>query len=338
MVVLRSLCVFFVVITLSSCSKYTPKNPFSFIGKTMGTTYSIKGHGPFGGLKEQEIKENVDRALKRINLLMSTYIKDSEISKFNRHFSTEPFAISKELQTVVIASDEIGHFSQGAFDITISPLVNLWGFGPKEFTKVPTREKIQETLQTVGYQKLGILHDPPRLQKKNPELRIDLSAIAKGYGVDYIARLLDGFQVDNYMVEIGGEVTTKGVNYQGKPWGIAVEVPNVKTRELGRILALRDVSVATSGDYRNYFEKDGRRYSHTISPITGEPITHHLASVTVVHKSCMKADGWATALNVMGFEKGSKVAKALSLPVMFIVKTKDGFEEMMTDQFKKYLR
>ncbi len=217
-------------------------------------------------------------------------------------------------------------------------MVNLWGFGPEyQANKIPDDEEIKEKKALTGYKKLSVKLSPPAVKKDIPEIYCDLSAIAKGFGVDKITMLLDSIKIENYMVEIGGEVRTKGKTQQNKLWRIGIEAPDSPT-DIQRIIVISDNSMATSGDYRNYYEKDGVRYSHTIDPLIGSPIAHKLASVTVIDKSSMIADGMATAINVLGPEEGYKFALREGLPVFMIVREKQGFVEKMTPEFKTFFR
>ncbi len=308
-------------------------------GQTMGTFFSVKI------VKQENFEENdyvkidqeIDKRLRYVNQLMSTYIDSSEISRFNQYADTNWFAVSPEVARVVHYALEVSRISEGAFDITVGPLVNLWGFGPeKRPSLIPDEKEIKERKSKVGYEKLAVRISPAALQKKIPDLYCDLSAIAKGYGVDVIADFLDSMQVKSYLIEIGGEIRTRGRNHLGKLWRIGISTPSEKMG-IQKVIQLNNEAVATSGDYLNYFEVNGVRYSHTIDPRTGRPITHKLASVTVVHQSCMMADALATAIDVMGPEKGLEFAKKQKLPVFLIVKGENGFIEKMTPEFKKIL-
>jgi thiamine biosynthesis lipoprotein len=288
-------------------------------------------------INSDSLQHRIDSVLTQINHWMSTYQKDSEISGFNNFRNSEWYPVSPELAYVVNYSQKISVLSDGAFDITVGPLVNLWGFGPEDRnTLIPTPDEIDIRKKLIGFQKLHVKLTPPSLKKEVAEIYCDLSAIAKGYGVDKIAEYLDSREVHNYMVDIGGEIRTSGRNTGNNFWKIGVTTPD---EEFGiqKVIPLENKAVATSGDYRNYFEKDGQRYSHTIDPRSGSPITHTLASVTVIHDSCMVADGLATAINVMGPEKGFNFAINKELPVLLIVRESKGFVERMTPQFQKIL-
>ena len=332
---------FTVIVIIISCQPESkPPRLLVIDGTTMGTVYAakiVRSDLVERDLDSLYLKRGVDSLLNRINQQMSTYQENSELSRFNQYRDKEWFAVSSELCQVVKKSLEISKLSGGAFDITVGPLVNLWGFGPEEREELlPGEKEIQERHKLVGYKKLQIQFSPPALKKEIPEMYCDLSAIAKGYGVDKVAEYLENRGIRNYLVDIGGEIRTRGKNHQGQAWKIGVSTPDDRY-EIQKVLVLDNLSVATSGDYRNYFEKDGIRYSHTIDPQTGRPITHHLASVTVIHDSCMVADGLATAIDVLGPEKGFQLAERLGLAVYLLIREDTGFVEKMTPPFKKII-
>ncbi len=307
-------------------------------GQTMGTTYMIKYVGKTDALpKTEKIKKAVEKILKKVNRQMSTYLPYSEISRFNKYKQNDWFEISADLTEVVEKALLVSEKSAGAFDITVGPLVNLWGFGPQaKPEKVPPAEKIKEVKKYTGCRNLSVRHSPPAIKKDIPGIYCDLSGIAKGFGVDKVAEYLDSRDIEDYLVEIGGEVRTKGKNKDNRCWRLGVAAPD---NGLGiyKTLPLKNAAMATSGDYRNYFEENGIRYSHTINPVTGKPITHKLVSVTVIHDSCTYADAMATAINVLGPEKGYRLAQQEKLAVLLIIKEKDKFIEKMTSRFKKIL-
>ncbi|WP_428353631.1 FAD:protein FMN transferase [Methyloprofundus sp.] len=326
------------VFLLSGCANNASveKYPFNFSGPTMGTSFSVKASHLPKGVKTYRLEILVQKRLDEINQRMSTYISDSEISVINSSSNTGATFISPELAKVLFQAHEISELSAGAFDVTVAPLVNLWGFGPdKMIYQAPTETEIQQLLKVVGYQNLIINTRLLSLSKSIEGASIDLSALAKGYAVDEVANVLDKQGVTDYMVEIGGELSLKGKNLQGKNWHIAIEKPNTEKRELQRVVAITDIAMATSGDYRNYFEQDGKRFSHTLDPRTGYPVTHKLASVTVLSDTTMKADAWATALMVLGPDEGYKLAEEQNLAVLFIIKTDQGFVEHATPLFSE---
>lgn len=311
----------------------------SFTGVTMGTVYSVKlGRFP-AGIQVDALHEDIEQRLQQINALMSTYQADSELSRFNRYQQDDWFDVSSQTAGVVNAALEISRLTDGAFDVTVGPLVNLWSFGPDpQRGQVPTAEQVEQERTRVGYQQLEVRLSPPALRKTTPEVYVDLSAIAKGYGVDAIAQLLADQGITDFMIEIGGDVRTGGTRHDGQPWRIGVEKPIDGLRAVQHVVGLSGQALATSGDYRNVFEFQGRRYSHAIDPSTGYPVQHELASVSVIHDNCMVADAWATALLVAGPDRALQWAQDHSLDVLLILRTDQGFEERMTDGFSRFLQ
>jgi thiamine biosynthesis lipoprotein len=305
-------------------------------GPIFGTGFHVTFYGDYDDDRLAEIEKSVKASLDKVDRLMSTYKPDSELSRFNRAPVGQPFELSPETAEVVREAIRIGDMSGGAFDVTIGSAVNLWGFGPdKHPDRIPSDAQVAAALEQVDYRALHL--DGNTLTKSKP-VYVDLSAIAKGYGVDQVARALDAQGVTSYLVEVGGEIRTRGDKPDGQPWRIAVEKPVSNERAVQRIIELDDSAVATSGDYRNYFEENGKRYSHTIDPRTGRPITHHLVSVTVLAADCMTADALATAVDVLGPEAGFEMAKRENLAVYLVVKTSDGFETRVSEAFQDYLQ
>lgn len=333
----RWLCSFLFITLLISCSKDSPSDQLlRFSGSTMGTTYTVKVADAPTDLSQDQLQAAIERVLEKVNDQMSTYRADSELSKLNSNSSTQWIDSSADLLTVVEEALRVSRLTDGAFDITVGPLVNLWGFGPgKQENQVPTQQQITAAMSRVGYTKMSTRRSPPAIRKTRRDIYIDLSAIAKGYGVDKIAEHLESLGVHNYLVEIGGDLRAKGHNAEGTPWKIGIEKPVPEQRAVQLIIQLQDQGMATSGDYRNFFEKDGQRFSHTINPRNGMPITHNLASVTVLSPTAMGADAMATALLVMGPETGYMLAKRERLAAYFINRTADGFVDRSTLQFKQ---
>jgi thiamine biosynthesis lipoprotein len=325
-----------------------PANLIEIHGFTMGTTYMVKvvkpGDEKFSSGDELtgRVTADIENLLKRVNQQMSTWTADSEISRFNRYKESQWFEVSPETVLVITEALRVSKESNGAFDITVGPLVNLWGFGPAGTDRqIPGEEQIKKVMGEIGYQKLAVRLSPPAIKKELPGIYCDLSAIAKGFGVDQVAGYLDSRGFSHYLVEIGGEVRAKGTRPDRQPWRVGIASPGPGSDSpYQKIILLENTSMATSGDYFNYFEKDGVRYSHTIDPTTGRPITHKLASVTVIHESCMTADAMATAIDVLGPGKGYELALKENLPVFMIIreKAKDGFIEKMTPQFHEMLK
>ncbi|MGR6036002.1 MAG: FAD:protein FMN transferase [Candidatus Nitrosoglobus sp.] len=297
----------------------------------MGTSYSIKIADLPAAIDSKILDRNIAQLLAEINGLMSTYQEDSELSCFNRSRSTHWIAVSSELVKVLAEAQKISRLSGGAFDVTVGSLVNLWGFGPSQHTdKIPSLRQVEAEKEKVNFKLLKVRNLPPALKKQRGDIYVDLSAIAKGYGVDRVAELLESQGIYNYLVDIGGEERIKGYGPEGIPWRIAIEQPVTGERKVERILELTAGALATSGDYRNYFEQNGKRYSHIIVPSTGWPITHKLASVTVLTAMAMHADALATALLVLGPEQGFQLAEREQIAALFLIKTPEGFMEKAT--------
>jgi thiamine biosynthesis lipoprotein len=317
------------------------RRAYAFQGPTMGTTFVVKVVAD--GLSQErqlQIQDLIGIRLEDINSKMSTYLPDSELSRFNRSRDTTPFPVSEETFQVFRQALELGVLTDGALDITVGPLVNAWGFGPVEQAPtVPSDEHIIDLLDRVGYTKLELDPDGPAIRKTEPLLYCDLSAVAKGYAVDRVAEALEAEGIFEYMVEVGGEVRTSGENDAGTAWRIAIERPVPGRRTVQRIIPLSGLAMATSGGYRNFYEVDGVRISHTIDPRNGRPIAHELAAVTVADKTCVRADGLATGLLVLGPDEGYDRAVALELAALFIIADEsDRFREKATPAFERLIR
>lgn len=325
-------------VVLTGCGK-SQKNLVQINGFTMGTTYSVSVIQDNESKKHSFdfLKTKIDSVLEEVNNKMSTYKKDSELSVFNESSDTNWYLISEDLFEVIKTAREISTKTDSAYDISAGPIVNLWGFGPEARpVKIPTDKEIKERRDYVGVSKYILDVTSSKIKKKHQKVYIDLSSIAKGFGVDEVSRLLSSLSYSNFMVEVGGEVFTRGVNNSSKKWNIGISTPD-GSNKIQKIVAISENALATSGDYRNYFEENGVRYSHTINAKTGKPITHKLVSVSVIDDNCMLADGWATALNIAGIEEGLKIADDNGIAAFFIVKEDKGFKEMMTKEFEKYL-
>jgi len=302
----------------------------------MGTTYHIIAIASDSvdttTIQKKKLKQQIDDQLKAINQQMSTYQIDSEISQFNRYTKTDWFTVSHDFAFVVSNAQKVSQLTHGAFDITVSPLVNLWGFGTKNQNKIPSNHEISAALDNTGFSHLTVRLQPPSLKKEHLSLTIDLSAIAKGFAVDAVSHFLEEQGFYNHLIEIGGEVKTRGKNTDNKDWQIAIEQPkkthianNNANHNTNKIISVSNLGIATSGDYRNYFIKDGIRFSHTIDPKTGKPITHQLASVTILNKSCMIADAYATAVMVLGENTGKTFILNNNIKANMIIREGDKF-------------
>jgi len=334
---------------LSACSK--PK-PITVNGPIMGTQYRIVLNCPQIKFSAENWRIIALEQMNAVNASMSTYQADSELSQFNQLQSTDWQSASEGLLAVLSIAKQVHSASQGTLDPTVSKLVDLWGFGwgsKQTFNRViPTDKALQAVGQQIGFDKLEIDVDNKRIRKQLADLHVDLSAVAKGYAVDQVSQALLENGCDNHLVDIGGELRGTGINAEAKTWRVGVEKPvlgAVRASHLQQLVSLNQ-GLASSGDYRNYYEKDGKRFSHTIDPRTYKPIHHNLASVTVIHDSTATADAWATALMVLG-DEALKVAQAVDLAAYFIFRdesdasTSDSgkikFITKSTKQFDKFI-
>jgi FAD:protein FMN transferase len=326
----------YLLAALAGCSGETQPNKLS--GATMGTTWHVSYVAPTASSVDAVfLQAGIEDQLEQVNRSMSTYRADSEISVFNALEPKTWFTSSRDFFYVLTTALEIGELSEGAYDVTVGPLVDLWGFGPDGGVEAPpTDQQIAKGMKRVGQQYLEIDADSLGVTKERP-LSLDFSSLAKGYAVDQVAQWLQAQGVVRFMVEVGGEMRVSGLSSRDDPWRIAIEQPDVGGRSVATILSLTDVAVATSGDYRNYFVYNGLRFSHSIDPRTGYPVAHDLVSVTVVHSDCMIADAWATALTVLGAERAMAVAQAQGLAVYFIRSIDGDFTPSYTAQFSRYL-
>jgi thiamine biosynthesis lipoprotein len=299
------------------CQSKETADSIRLSGQTMGTTWSVIIPANSDGSDANNLKQHLQKRLDQINSLMSTYDPTSEISRFNNQTSTDWFAISEDTAQVIELSLAISNLTGGAFDISVGPLVELWGFGAAELgKKIPSEDQIS---------------------KQVPELRIDLSAVAKGYAVDALAEILEQQGFSNYLLEIGGELQISGHRGDGTPWQIAIEEPSEGVREVATIFPLTNTALATSGNYRNFYMKDGQRYSHTIDPVSGEPIRHKLASVTVLDQTCARADALATALMVLGEEKGRQLCEKNHIAAYFLIHEKTAMAVYASPAFQRFV-
>lgn len=328
------------LVLLSACSE-PDASVQTLTGATMGTQYHVSVVVP-QNYNTDKLHARIDARLAAINDVASTYISTSELSLLNQHIAQSnsdrdvSALISDDLVELLVMANKVHEQSKGAFDITVAPLVDRWGFGPLESDKAPSDQEVAEIKSRVGQHALSL--DDNTLTIKGVR-QIDLSAVAKGWGVDQIVALLQNAQIDNFLVEIGGELRVAGHKPDGKHWRIAIERPDsgVGERRAQLVMELEDSAIATSGDYRNYFEKGGQRFSHIINPNTGKPITHKVASVSVLHSSAALADAYATAILVLGEEDGMALAEDLDLPVYMIVRHKGEFIERKSSQLDDLL-
>jgi len=337
---IRAILLVVILVMLASFWMRPRADPtLQFTGPTMGTFYSVtcvldRDAGEDGNLGATLAAE-IEACLEQVNSLMSTYRPDSELSRLNGHVEGTPFPVSPPLLHVLGRAIEISKQTHGAFDVTVGPLVNVYGFGPQDGpVTLPTDAELDRLKTRVGYQMVELDAEAGAVTKGRPDLYIDLSAIAKGYAVDRVAAILDAHGVANYLVEVGGEIRVRGHNVEGHRWKIGVEKPTARGRAVHRVLALTDTAMATSGDYRNYYLKDGLRISHTIDPRTARPVAHKLASVTVLCEDCETADALATALMVLGPDEGYNLAENRGIVALFLVRQgADSYLEKVTSAF-----
>nr|WP_232358341.1 FAD:protein FMN transferase [Paraneptunicella aestuarii] len=324
------------VVVLQGCTQNEVQR-VSLQGKTMGTTYHISYLPSDLSPSPENVQAEIDARLVEVNQVASTYISDSELSLLNQYPADLVYPVSDDLRLLLKESINLAQLTGGALDVTVGPLVNLWGFGPdKKPVKAPSPELISETKQRTGIDKIQLTEQG--VVKSRDDIYVDLSTIAKGFGVDEVADVLESHNIHNYLVEIGGELRVKGKKEQEQDWRVAIEKPVSMEQSVQKIIMPHDNAVATSGDYRNYYEFDGIRYSHIIEPDTGKPIAHKLVSVTVVHPLCMIADGLATGFMVLGSEKGMALANREGLAALFIEKMPDGsFKESYSNAMTPFL-
>ena len=304
-------------------------------GSTMGTTYAIKFGRGLHAVESQRIAAEVETLLVSINRSMSTYDPASELSQFNAADGGQWIALSTELAQVLEIARVVHEQSAGAFDVTIGPLVNLWGFGPTSApTSLPTPAAVSARLAYTGIDQIDVRVEPLAWRKTHSDVYVDLSAIAKGYAVDRISDLLRQQGVDDFMVEIGGEIRVSGRRVDGGLWHIGLDKPTVDIAEIARVIEVTDIAMASSGNYRNFRVIDGQRYGHTIDPRNGYPLRHDLAAVTVLHESAAWADAWATALLVLGPVRGVEVAEEHRLGALFTMPTKASEAQVETQEFR----
>ncbi|WP_300518845.1 FAD:protein FMN transferase [Aliiroseovarius sp.] len=297
-------------------------------GETMGTTFNITAIGE--DLDEKALSARVDAALAAVNARMSNWDPNSEVSLFAASDSTDPQPVSPEFAKVIAAANEVHAQSRGMFDVTLGPLIQLWGFGSREpADPIPADDAIAAAMEAIGQARLLSLDENAlTLAKGRPDTQVFLAAIAKGYGIDAVAAELAAEGVESYMVEIGGDLVTRGTNAEGLPWSIGIETPEPGAQgQVELVVPVSDLGMATSGDYRNFFTHEGQRYSHIIDPTTGRPITHLTTSVTVLAEDAMMADAWATAMLALGAERGLEVAAANDIAVFFISRGAPGGDE-----------
>lgn len=331
-------------VLFSGCdSATTPATPASTAtvldGKTMGTFWRVSVIG-VDEAKAQALRAKIQAQLDADDRLLSTWKNDSALMRFNHAADTRPWPVSEAMADIVTLSLRIGAKTDGAMDITVGPLVNLWGFGPdKQPVATPDAQAIAAAKARTGLQHLQVINQSGRqfLQKDIPDLFVDLSTVGEGYAADHLARLMEQEGISRYLVSVGGALVSRGMNGEGKPWRVAIQKPTDRENAVQAIVDINGHGISTSGSYRNYYELDGKRISHVIDPQTGQPITHKLVSVTVIAPTALEADGWDTGLMVLGPEKAQQVVREQGLAVYMIVKEGEGFKTWMSPQFRTFL-
>jgi thiamine biosynthesis lipoprotein len=299
------------LLLLSGCSR--DDQPITLGGRTMGTTWSLKMDARASSIRQNDLQQQLDEW----EAIMSHWRPDSAISRFNVSASTDWVAVPAELVEVVELAQQIGNDTDHALDVTIAPLIDLWGFGAKgKRDSLPTKVEVDHAKAQCGWQHLHTRHDPPALRKDIPELRINVSAVAEGWALDQIARYLESVPIRDFLLEIGGEVLARG------EWRVGIQAPSAPPGKTAQTLLLKNQSIATSGVYRQHFSVAGKEYAHILDPRTGRPIEHSLASVSVIHTKATQADGYATALLVLGPNDGRRLAEKLGLRVVWFEREK----------------
>ena len=327
------------LLVIVACSGELPHHERRFGGEIMGTSWSVKLYSPISDEQFSLISAESIGLLADLDRKLSTYKQDSEITRFNLSSELGWQPVSDEFATLVEQALLISKLSHGAFDITVSPLVDLWGFSKdkKETMAFPSTSEIARVKAITGYQYLQVRKQPPALKKALPELHIDLSAIAKGYAADRLSALLEAHGVVNYLAEVGGELKASGISKALRPWLIGVEKPVPGWREIMHAVEVRGSGVATSGDYRNFIEIDGTRYSHTIDPRSGMPTVYKGASVTVIAENSLAADAWATAFFILPKDEALRLSEQHQLGIYYVEQSDDGFVQTMNSRFADYL-
>ncbi len=320
---------------VTACSR-VPQDPVVLTGHTMGTTWAVRLAEPPGQPSVSELRAEIEDLLEQVNDEMSTWREDSAISRFNRLSAGDEMVVPEGFASVLDTAMQVAVLSDGAYDPTVGPLVNLWGFGPPHrHDAIPEPEAIADTLEKVGHSRLAFDRDQRRLVQPGG-LYLDFSSIAKGWGVDVVAERLLAHGIDNFLVDIGGDIRSHGQRLDG-PWRIAIERPVPGTRDIHQIIEPGTAAIVTSGTYRQFFEADGQRFSHTIDPRTGYPVDHHAVSITVIGDNATWADAWATALGVPEPERAYEMAVKNDIAALWILEINNELVERYTQAFAPYL-
>ena len=331
-------------LSIAGCDKAdtSPKSAGTTVleGKTMGTSWRVSVVG-LDESRRLPLEQKIQAQLNADDQLLSTWKPDSALMRFNQARTTAPWPVNEAMADIVTEALRIGDKTAGAMDITVGPLVNLWGFGPdKQPIKTPSAAQIEDARTRTGLQHLTVINTASGqyLQKDLPDLFVDLSTVGEGYAADHLARLMEQEGLSRYLVSVGGALVSRGMNASGQPWRVAIQKPTDRENAVEAIVDINGHGISTSGSYRNYYELDGKRISHVIDPQSGRPITHTLVSVTVIAPTALEADGWDTGLMVLGREKAQQVAREQGLAVYMISKEGDSFSHWMSPQFAAFLQ
>ncbi len=327
------------LLLLAGCDTGSKAQPTVLEGKTMGTFWrvSVVDISP---QQAQTLQQKIQTQLDADDHLMSTWKDDSALMRFNHSTSTAPWPVSAAMADIVTTSLRVGEKTDGAMDITVGPLVNLWGFGPdKQPVNTPSQAQIDAAKARTGLAHLTVINRAGEqfLQKDLPDLFVDLSTVGEGYAADHLAALMEREGISRYLVSVGGALASRGMNAQGQPWRVAIQKPTDRENVAQAVVDINGHGISTSGSYRNYYELDGKRISHIIDPRSGRPIQHALVSVTVIAPTALEADAWDTGLMVLGTEQAKEVVKREGLAVFMIIKDGDGFRTWMSPQFSTFL-
>lgn len=334
---MSSLLCLWAVIFLTACAPKHELKSSQFAGETMGTTYHVTVVSSADFQLPDDLAASIQGWMEAVNHSMSTYLPDSELSKLNAAPVGEWLPVSPMMLEVLQTARRVSEMTAGAFDITIAPLVDIWGFGPVDtHDQVPAESALAQVRQRVGFDHLQLRENPPAI-KKDRDLQLDLSAVAKGFAADYVARQLAQLGLNDCLVEIGGDLLVKGHNPAGEIWRIGVEKPSFDREGVQQAILVTDRGVATSGDYRNFFRQNGRIYTHILDPRLGRPVERSVASVTVIAETGALADALATGFTVLGADEALALAERRNIPVYLIIRGEKGFETRHSAAFAEHL-
>lgn len=326
------------LLLLASCD--SNKQPTVLEGKTMGTFWRVSLVN-IDARQAQQLQTKIEQQLASDDGLLSTWKNDSALMRFNHAASTAPWKVDPAMADIVTSALRVGAKTAGAMDITVGPLVNLWGFGPdKQPLKTPDQAQIDAAKARTGLQHLTVINRAGEqfLQKDRPDLFVDLSTVGEGYAADHLAQLMEQNGINRYLVSVGGALVSRGMNAQGQPWRVAIQKPTDRENAVQAVVDINGHGISTSGSYRNYYELDGKRISHVIDPRSGRPIQHTLVSVTVIAPTALEADAWDTGLMVLGTEQAKAVAQREGLAVYMISKQGNSFSSWMSPQFAAFVQ